>query len=123
MRIEPGFAPYTELLETGDAMTVTPDGVALVVLHPVGGLPSKESLSAAKRYGPYSRPVAFEVTALGGGCTVVQSAIVAPLWVEGWDDLRFPAAGKAQPHCHWLLPTHCVGRTRVAAAVARAFHL
>jgi len=93
MRIEPGFAPYTELLETGDAMTVTPDGVALVVLHPVGGLPSKESLSAAKRYGPYSRPVAFEVTALGGGCTVVQSAIVAPLWVEGWDDLRFPVQG------------------------------
>lgn len=93
MKIEPGFAPYTDLLETGDAMTITPTSSALVVLLPVGGEETRESITAAKRYGPYSRPVAFQVTAFGGSCTIAQSAIVSPLWVEGWDDLRFPAQG------------------------------
>lgn len=92
MRIEAN-APYTDVLEPGDALTVTPTSSAVVELLPLGGEPAKEALSAAKRYGPYTRGVEFRVTALGGRCTVAQAPVVAPLWVEGWDDLRFPAQG------------------------------
>lgn len=85
--------PFTDQLEIGDAMTVTPTSSAVVELLPVDGTTITETITAAKRYGPYTRGVLFRVTAIGGRCTVEQAPILTPLWVGGWDDLRFPAQG------------------------------
>lgn len=91
--IQPNNAPFTDLLETGDAMTVTPTDTALVELRHADGTTVKDSITVTKRYGPYPGAVSFRITALGASCTVEQTPVVSPLHVEGWDDLRFPAQG------------------------------
>ncbi|MDS4020663.1 MAG: hypothetical protein RKR03_09195 [Candidatus Competibacter sp.] len=95
MNITSSAIPFTDTLEVGDVMTVTPDaaGVALVRITYANGAVTQHSVSAATRFGPYPHDVGFQVTCLTGSCNVVQSAIASPLWVEGWDDLRFPAQG------------------------------
>lgn len=85
--------PFTDQLEIGDTMTVTPTSSAVVELLPVDGTTITETIAATKRYGPYTRGVSFRVTAIGGRCTVEQAPIPTQLCVEGWDDLRFPAQG------------------------------
>jgi hypothetical protein len=92
MMIQPN-ATFTDLLETGDGLQVTPTNAAIVELTFRNGAPLKEVLTWPKRYGPYPHAVGFRVTAISGDCTMEQVAIAAPLQVEGWDDLRFPAQG------------------------------
>lgn len=85
---------YTDLLEVGDAMLVTPSGgTTLVEWQPQDGPSAVDNLTAAKRYGPFTRPALFRVTALSGRCTVAQVPILTPLHVAGWEDLRFPVQG------------------------------
>lgn len=84
---------YTDTLEAGDGMQITPMDAALVESRFGGGAPVKEWLTWPKRFGPYLRDVGFRVTAIGGDCTIEQVAIASPLQVDGWDDLRFPVQG------------------------------
>lgn len=84
---------WTDPLESGDGMLITPSGTALVELLFIGGATLIEEIAYPKRYGPYPHDVGFRVTALGAPCTVEQVVIDGPLQVGGWDDLRFPAQG------------------------------
>jgi hypothetical protein len=84
---------YTDLLEAGDGMQVTPSGTAHVMLRFDGGETVNELLDWPKRFGPYARAVEMRITAFGGDCTVEQVPIAAPLHTDGWEDLRFPAQG------------------------------
>jgi hypothetical protein len=84
---------YTDLLEAGDGMQVTPSSTAHVKLRFNNGEIINELLDWPKRFGPYARAVEMTITAFGGDCTVEQVAIDAPLHTNGWEDLRFPAQG------------------------------
>lgn len=92
--LNPGDPPYTDLLEIGDAMQITAYGSALVEWNPGGGQAiGNETLATSKRYGPYARAMAFRITALAGSSLLEQVPITSALFVEGWEDLRFPVQG------------------------------
>lgn len=83
----------TGYLPSGDILTVTPTSSALVELTYSDGTTLKESTTIEKRYGPYPQTSTYRVTAIAGSTTVVDSKLQSPIFVEGWEDLRFPAQG------------------------------
>lgn len=91
--IIPGNRPFSDHLEIGDAITVTPSKTALVERWYADGSTEKDAITASRRYGPFPTPVTVRVTAIGAPCAVIRAPIVMPLHVGGWDDLRFPAQG------------------------------
>ena len=92
MRLMPGNT-YTDLLQAGNGLTMTPCATALVELTFSPGVITREHLTYPKRYGPYPCATHARITSLTAPCMIDEAEITEPLQVEGWDDLRFPVQG------------------------------
>lgn len=89
----PANERYTDVIESGNGLLVTPDNAALVSLLFPDNTAAQQLITYPKRFGPYVRDVRVAITALSGACVITEAIVPESLQTEGWDDLRFPAQG------------------------------